>query len=194
MPGDIPGQIPIRLGFAEKILNEFGGTTIPASSNCNLGSDQSLIGAKITAIALQQLAEGANEADGTYKKYTNGIDSSWCAYFVSWVLNQAGVPFTGGWPEKWQLPAVSGVQAYFEKVGTFHKADSGYIPQPGDVAIYNKGPGYQPESHVRIVISSDTTKGTYNGVGGNESNKIGQAIYSYTNDSALTGFGTPIIQ
>lgn len=143
--------------------------------------------AKIIAVAQAEQATGCDEASGCYHKYTMGRDEAWCADFVSWVLKEAGVPFTGG-NEGWNIPSVQSVQAYFEKIGTWHARGSGYTPQPGDVVVYNEGQDPYPQ-HVNIVIEVNGKGMTT--IGGNEGNKVSKNTHNSFEASYITGFGTP---
>ncbi len=140
------------------------------------------LGERIVQIARRELDAGANEADGSYLKYTDNNHLAWCAYFVSWVLREAGRPFEEG-----PIPAVASMLAYARDNGFFHEpTEQGFEPRPGDIAIYKEGVGPYP-SHVNIVVSYDASTETYVSIGGNESNTIKEATQSM-NSPALTGF------
>lgn len=201
IPADIPKNKPIRLGFAQNIINQpwaqvasditvTNDTAIESSSDtptCNPGSISTGSSiSEIIASATQEFAGGANEANGQYLKYTDGAKEPWCADFVSWILKQSGVPFTGGVSGGWRLPSAAGVKDYFVKNNVYHPARQGYVPQPGDIAVHSPG----NINHVNIVIAVDGQKITT--IGGNESNKIGkQTVGSYDNND-FDGFGTPV--
>jgi hypothetical protein len=164
-------------------LTKAGGTAPSVNAGgAESGCDSSATGGTIVEIAQRELQSGANETDGSYLKYTGGAHAAWCAYFVSWVLNEAGKPFEGG-----TIAAVTGVLAYAQNKGYYHpKGESGFTPQPGDIAIYNEGLSPYP-SHVNIVISYDAGTGKYTSIGGNEGNTIKQAMWD-ASLPALTGF------
>jgi len=195
IPGDIPGQIPIRRASAEKIFNTYSGTV--TTVNTNAGSDQNCGSAisqgstaSVVLVATQELASQGDTTGGD--KYILGSDKSipWCAAFVSYVLKQAGVPFTGGAGENgYYIPSVASVRSYFEaSPNTYHPARSGYVPQPGDIVIFQEG--IKPwESHVNIVIAVEGFKMTT--IGGNEYNKVNQMSFPNYDESFITGFGTP---
>jgi hypothetical protein len=190
IPAEIDFQLPIRIGFAQKILQEFGGTT-PVAGSVSVDSDclsSSLGGGNITQIAEREFLAGANEQNGGYKKYSDGADEPWCADFVSWVLKEAGTPFTGGVSGGWRIPGVDSVQAYFQQNNAYNAARTGYVPKPGDIVIFNEGVGPYP-SHVNIVISVEGKKITT--IGGNESNQIKKAVQEDYDGPGITGFGTP---
>jgi len=185
----------VRKANAKKIFDEFSGTTAPSASTSSGSSSTSSCGATVQSgsttsvveVARTELASGPNVGG---QKYILGSEKiPWCAAFVSYVLKQAGAPFTGGAGENgYYIPAVASVRSYFENAGTFHPARSGYVPQPGDIAIYKEGK--KPfESHVNIVVSVDGLKFTT--IGGNESNSIKEKTQENYNADYITGYGTP---
>jgi len=193
-PSDIPGQTPIRRASAEKIFNKYSGTVTTVTANA--GSDQNCGSAisqgstaSVVLAATQELASQGDTKGGD--KYELGDKSiPWCAAFVSYVLKQAGVPFTGGVGENgYYIPSVNSVRSYFEaSPSTYHPARSGYVPQPGDIVIFQEGI-YPWESHVNIVIAVEGFKMTT--IGGNEYNKVNQMSFPNYDESFITGFGTP---
>ncbi len=202
IPANIPKNKPIRLGFAQNIANQpwaqVGATTTTTTDDTLIGSSSDIptcnpgtisTGGSVSAIianATQEFASGANEANGQYLKYTDGAKEAWCADFVSWILKQSGVPFTGGASGGWRLPSAASVKDYFVKNNTYHPARQGYVPQPGDIAVHSPG----NINHVNIVIAIDGQKITT--IGGNESNKIGKRTVESYDDNDFDGFGTPI--
>ena len=202
VPGDIPGQRPVRLGMAQNILNQpwakAGGTGVTTGGTgtdvtqstpvCSTGSTAQGTGSSaVVAIAQQELATGANEANGGYKKYTDGNTEPWCGDFASWVLKQANIPFTGGSSGGWRIAGVGAVQAWFQNKGTFKPKGSDYIPKPGDIVIYNEGKNPYP-SHVNIVIAVDGEKITT--IGGNESNQIKKHDHASYKADYISGIGS----
>lgn len=168
-----------KVGGAAPTVNGATFNNESPSGSCN---DSQVYGGTIVEIAQRELAGGAREIDGTYLKYTGGVEADWCAYFVSWVLREAGNPLD---PDP--MPAVASILAYAKNNGTFHpKGEIGFTPQPGDIAIYKEGVGLYP-SHVNIVISYEPAANKYTSIGGNESDKIMQANLS-AEGSSLTGF------
>lgn len=118
-------------------------------------------------------------------KYSEGTDEAWCANFISWVYNEAGTPLENPNSGSWRIPGTFTLQEYYESNGRFHPADSGYTPQPGDVAIYQGSPIFG--DHANIVLSSNN--GAVTTVGGNEEGRI--RIYENTeqNYEGLIGYG-----
>lgn len=164
-----------RAGGAAPTVN---GGSISSSGGCA----SSALGGSLVEIAQRELEAGANESDGSYLKYTGGQHDAWCAYFVSWVFEQSGSPLEGG-----PYPAVVGMMAFAQENGYYHpKGEAGFVPQPGDVVIYNEDVSPYP-SHVNFVISYDAISNSITTIGGNESNTIKQATWD-ADMSAITGF------
>ncbi len=164
--------------WIEKVGGEAPGINTVSSSGCIAGGTAS----KVIQIAEGELALGAKEENESYLKYTNGVRAEWCAFFVSWVFETAGAGFEGG-----TISTASGIMAYGDERGWFHpKGEAGFVPQPGDIAVYKEGLMPFP-SHVNIVVSYESNTNTYTSIGGNESNTIKKASYS-AELPALTGF------
>jgi CHAP domain len=82
----------------------------------------------------------------------------WCADFAAWAWQEAGVQFTYGYgPGEINGGAVS----FYEwgvANGEWHPATSGYLPAPGDVAVYGLSLGADP-SAVHVAIVTDDAAG-----------------------------------
>ena len=179
-----------RAARARGYFEEFAGkTNINLAGPCG-SSVASGSAAKIVAIAEQEYAGGASEANDGYLKYTGNRRQDWCAWFVSWVLNEAGVPFTEGSPEKWSIPWVPNVYSYFLNKNTFHPARSGYVPKPGDIVIWDYGQKGQINllDHVSIVTAVDGKQLTT--IGGNEADKILKSTFASYDNTDIFGYGT----
>ncbi|MCC7543589.1 CHAP domain-containing protein [bacterium] len=157
-----------------------GGANSNGCEQTGGGSTTVPNGDKILEIALAEV--GHREWDERVLEYTTGRRENWCADFVSWVLKQAGTPFTGGGAGGWQIPAVSNVMEYLRTKGEFHPKDDGYIPQPGDIFIFKSG----GRSHTGFVTKYEN--GRFYTVEGNASNQVKTSSYDM-NYSGLTGFG-----
>jgi uncharacterized protein YraI len=103
----------------------------------------------------------------------------WCAVFVSWCANQAGIP-TSVIPKE---PAVSNMRAFFEGNGRF-RTPNNYTPRAGDVVFVTSG-------HVGIVVrvsGNNITTIEGNTHDGNNTNKRG--VFQRTRSiSSMVGFG-----
>lgn len=113
-------------------------------------------------------------------------EEAWCAKLQSaalvacWMPGDA-LPF---------CPRVSVAELYRDAVEaeTWHAAGSGYVPQPGDLAILARAggdPTLGGTGHVRMSIFVNGN--TYRGVGGNEANTVVGAWHSLT-DPDLRGW------
>lgn len=193
-PANINGQIPIRRASAEKIFLYYSGAVVISTTNTGSGQNcgSAIVQGTIASVVLAAQQELASYTGTGGDKYILAGDKSiaWSAAFVSYVLKQAGVPFTGGDGQNgYYIPSVASVRSYFEaSPNTYHPARAGYVPQPGDIVIYQED--LDPyKNHVNIVISVDGEKMTI--IGGNENNKVSQSVISNYNDLYITGFGTP---
>ena len=150
----------------------------------------------LIAVAASQLGytEGTDKNDlsgngkgsGDCTEYGNWLGKNrlpWCASFVSWCFEEAGIPTS-------IMPRSAGCSvlrnSVYNKKATWHSVDSGYKPQAGDLVMYEKlvqmddGRYYYvyagrdkngvPDntSHVGIVVTDfDTSRQTYDVIDGN---------------------------
>ena len=113
-----------------------------------------------------------------YGHAVSGANYPWCAVFISWCADQAGIP-TNIIP---RTASVSNLQTFFINQGLYK--NKGYNPNPGDIMIQKSNGA----SHTGIVIESNGA--TFSTIEGNTSNKVAKRSYSL-NDNRLSGFGTP---
>lgn len=131
------------------------------------------------------LAKTEFEAQNKGTKYSEGTEEAWCADFVSWVMREAGAPLKNGNTGGWRIPGTFTLQEYYESIGKFQKAGSGYQPKPGDVVMYNGSPIFG--DHTNIVVQNND--GALVTVGGNEDGRI--RVYNNTKKDydGLLGYG-----
>ncbi len=125
---------------------------VPLSNISSPECKQNSLGARVACVAEQQWLAWQTEPKlqpVLMSDYTAGnSNEEWCADFVSYVYLQAGSPFTtgergiGGWDE------YNANNIIDTGMFTYHSANSGYQPKPGDVAYFNYLGG-----HVEIVVS-----------------------------------------
>ncbi len=120
---------------------------------------------KIVAIAESQLGYRTDPPNTYCNKYSaywvsgtndcgnSNLDEQWCADFASWVWQEAGADvdyqFING-------DLNSSSASFYEwgvARGTWHPVGSGYVPLPGDVAVYGLNVPALVAQHVAIVIS-----------------------------------------
>ena len=141
---------------------------------------------KIIDIAKSEIGTSENPLGSSNVKYNtwyyghavSGANYPWCAVFISWCANQAGIS-TNIIPK---TASVSNLQSFFINQGLYK--NKGYTPNPGDIMIQKSNGA----SHTGIVIESNGA--TFSTIEGNTSNKVAKRSYSL-NDNRLSGFGTP---
>jgi len=119
---------------------------------------------RIVAIAESQVGYQA-DPPGTYcNKYSaywssgsdtcgNGdLSEEWCADFAAWVWQQAGVAVNYQYINGDLNSSAASFYEWGVRYGTWHPLGSGYVPQPGDVAVYGLDPSQLLASHVAVVV------------------------------------------
>lgn len=199
-----------QYGNGSFISSTGSSSSCPSSStpiNCTLSNTSSTannisqIRQKVVCIAQAELALWKSQpnypaptamtdpnftyAQSGYLKYSQNQKQEWCADFVSWVYNQANDPLAPA--PNWRIPAVSGLQSAAQNSSNFtwHPINSGYTPQPGDIAIHGA-------NHANIFISSTNGVNTY--IGGDQGPfpAPGGTIVSIDNQTNdITGYISP---
>lgn len=125
-------------------LYGFGSTTSPIVGCA--GVKKFLEVAKHEAdIAYKESYDNMTKYGAWYKN--NGV--AWCAIFVSWCANQAGI-LNGIVPRySWCENAVN----WYCERGRYRRRTSGYTPLPGDIIFYNDGNSYYHTGIVEYVSS-----------------------------------------
>lgn len=134
-------------------------------------------------VGVAQTQVGYYEGSNGYTKYGDwyGLpNSDWCAMFVSWCANQAGVD-TNTFPS---FALCSAGCDWFMSQGRFHYSGS-YTPQAGDLIFYAS---YGNIYHVGLVTGSDG----YNvySIEGNYNEAVCNVSYSLSYGDIL-GYATP---
>ena len=159
------------------------------SASQTTGSAASGQAEKIVQVALAE--EGYTSPYGYYSKYgewyQNNIDGSynfkdayWCAMFVTWCANQAGVSRDVIKP----YAACSDGVSKFMSMGVWHSRSSGYVPKKGDVIFFTF-------SHTGLV--DYVSDGYVHTVEGNSSKAVRKRNYSLSYGS-IQGYGSPNYQ
>lgn len=139
-------------------------------------------GERIVQIALQ---EENNPSGAKYWRYVmgsqfvNGDVTPWCACFVSWCANEAGLIDSGIVPK---AAAVRAYHRYYAERGRFHYASEGYTPQPGDFIVFGA------DTHIGIVQYVEN--GRVVTIEGNTSDAVHSRSYAL-NSSYVTGYCNP---
>jgi len=118
-------------------------------------------------------------------KYSEGIEEAWCADFVSWVFNEAGVPLLNPNSGSWRIPGTYTLREYYESTGKLQLANSDYVPKVGDVMLYDNPSSFG--QHVNIVIKNDD--GVITTIGGNEPGGIRIVRHAEPDAAGFIGYG-----
>jgi hypothetical protein len=146
-------------GGAYTVLNEHGvRVEVPVVPHL------SPLRARIIAIAEGQLGYSTDPAGSYCNKYSaywqaghadcgnSNRDEEWCADFAAWAWRRAGAAVTYGY----STGEINGASASFYDWGRahhrWHPANSSYVPQPGDVAVYGLDKASDTAVHVAIVV------------------------------------------
>lgn len=78
-------------------------------------------------------------------------DEEWCADFAAWVWKMAGVGFTYELTPGDINSASASFYVWGVGHGTWHPVGSGYVPEPGDVAVYGLNTNTLFAAHVAVV-------------------------------------------
>lgn len=127
--------------------------------------------------------EHREQRPGTF--YSQGAEEPWCANFVSWVMREAGEPFSNPHSGSWRIPGVYTLQEYYESQGRFEPIGNGYRPKTGDTVLYDNE--FRIGQHTNFVVAVDGDTATT--VGGNELGKIRVHDLDWLSDGAVVGFG-----
>lgn len=127
---------------------------------------------------------GKNEADGSYKKFSQGREEAWCADFVSYIWEKAngGVCPWGYNGDKNYKAGVIQIKDWAEKNGNYVKQNDGKGISPGDLITFGSDGG----DHIGMVKSVDPD-GTVHTVEGNTSDKVAERTYK-PGDPKVYGF------
>jgi hypothetical protein len=160
--------VAIALGGALYAARDRGGTLLQLGRGATVRvpnlSSLSPLRAKIVSLAESQIGYSSNPA-GTYcNKYSafwysgahdcgNGnLDEQWCADFAAWVWRQAGAAVTYEYKNGDLNSSAASFYEWGAANGTWHAEGSGYVPVPGDVAVYGLDVADLVAVHVAIVI------------------------------------------
>ena len=146
-------------------------------------------------IYIAETQVGYTYNNGTaYGAWYGNTKGDWCAMFISWCANKAGIPTT-------IIPKTAGAGTFRNQAGTYHFKDS-YTPKRGDIVLFNPINGsyywpskdssgkYAPSSHVAIVRSYDSSTKKISVVHGNWENQVKKSTFSVSS-TAIQAFVTP---
>lgn len=139
---------------------------------------------RFLSIAMNEI--GYREKTNGYTKFGDWFNLQyelldWCAMYVVWSANQAGIPTT-------IIPRqalVLNVMTYYIEINRFYYKEN-YEPKRGDLIIFMSSGA----SHIGIVTSYNKTTKTVYTVEGNTSNRVAERSYAW-NYRTITGYGSP---
>lgn len=137
----------VRYGFGPEGTVEGSAaeaqTPLAQGASCEGSAVSGTSGSAIARIARSQLGEGEHPPGSNCTKY--GPCEVWCALFVAWVWQHAGIKMAGGTAPY----AYSGSFYGWVKEHGGRVLPSGATPSPGDAVLYGWGP--EASEHVGIV-------------------------------------------
>lgn len=170
------GDFATTLGSA---MTPAAGTQQASSVGAAAPAGDAGTGRRIAAIATRELGvseqpPGSNDAPriAEYRTATAGSGvGPWCAYFTSWVAQQAGVPVG---PSGQGIGYVPTVKQWAESQGRYVPAGSG-APQVGDLVVFDRG-GDGVLDHIGVVTGV-RPDGGIDTVEGNSSDRVSARSY-----------------
>jgi CHAP domain len=132
LPGD-HGPLTLSERIVETAESQLGYSTDPSNTYCN----------KFSAFF----------DSGTDDCNNSNLDEEWCADFAAWVWLKSGALVTYQYINGDINSSAASFYEWGVAHGTWHPVGSGYVPQPGDVAVYGLDIPELVASHVAIVVS-----------------------------------------
>ncbi|MGV9859211.1 CHAP domain-containing protein [Gordonia sp. NPDC003425] len=136
--------------------------------------------ARIVAIVHAQYDENA---PGT--TYSDGVEESWCADFVSTTMRKAGVPFDNPNSGSWRIPGVATLTDYLHASGRWRPPTR--TPEPGDIVLYDKPSHFRQHTNIVVARHGDTVTT----VGGAEAQGVTLAHFDVRTVRGIQGYGVP---
>ena len=144
-----------------------------------------MVDAALSQVGYQEKNRDGSPGRGNITKFGAwyGMDGQpWCAMFVSWAADQAGI-LNDVVPK--HASTARGVAAY-QEVGLYAPGNSGYQPSEGDAIYFQSANGRI--KHVGIVVAFDPSTQRVYTVEGNTDNAVRLRHYGL-NDRYIHGFG-----
>lgn len=167
-------------------------------------------GVDAVRIAASQIGYNAGtNKDNIYAKDLGGTNNAdWCAYFVTWCAKKSGLA-SSNYPSSSDFGRVTRIFKWFKDRGRWHRkngtswtyngltddsnVDSSYIPQAGDLVLFETGSYSDGPDHIGMVESASNGTLTYihgNTSGGSGTSTVKRATCSLTN-SIIWGYCSP---
>jgi len=119
-------------------------------------------------------------------------DEEWCADFAAWAWRMAGVPVVYQYINGDLNSSSASFYEWGVRHHTWHPVGSGYVPQPGDVAVYGLNVSALVAQHVAVVVSDTTGSSGPNAVNGDGDHTGFSRVEYQTNetDADIAGSGS----
>jgi hypothetical protein len=139
-------------------------------------------GAQIVAMAQAEVGQaeqppGSNDSPriSEYRSATAGAPGPgpWCAYFVSWLAKNAGVPIGDSGQG---FGRVDDVYAWAQSSGKANPVGSGQPPRPGDLIVWDEHMG---------IVESVGADGRIQTIEGNSSDQVSRRTYGADGGGAI---------
>lgn len=137
-------------------------------------SNAAVSGAGGNPIQIAAAQIGKNEADGSYKEFSQGRAEAWCADFASWVWEKANggtCPWGYNGGRNYKAGVVQ-IKDWAVQNGCYAQQKTGDGIKPGDCIIF----GSSGSQHIGIVEKIDPD-GTIHTIEGNTSDKVARRSY-----------------
>lgn len=170
------GDFATRLGsaMAPATGTQQASAIAPTALAGNPGTGQRIAAIATAELGVSEQPPGSNDAPriAQYRTATSGSGvGPWCAYFTSWVAQQAGVPVG---PNGQGIGYVPTVRQWAESQGRYIPAGGG-APQVGDLVVFDRrGDGVLDHIGVVTGVRPD---GGIDTVEGNSSDKVNARSY-----------------
>jgi hypothetical protein len=124
--------------------------------------------ARIVSIAEGQVGYATDPSNTYCNKYSaywvsgnndcgnSNLDEEWCADFAAWVWMKAGAEVNYQYINGDLNSSAASFYEWGVQNGTWHPVGGGYMPQPGDVAVYGLDVPDLVADHVAVVTSYTT--------------------------------------
>src|SRR6185312_11691948 len=135
------------------------GGSSPANAICAIAADE---------VGVAEQPPGSNDGPriAQYRAATAGSGPGpWCAYFVSWVARQAGVPLGD---QGQGFGSVDALYSWAQQTGRAYTPGPGRTPQPGDLIVFHE--------HIGLVESVDAN-GAIHTIEGNSGDQVARRIH-----------------
>ena len=128
---------------------------------------------RILTLLKQEYTKSPMSYDKTVLTYTEGFKESWCADFITWIMNEADSTIINPDTDYWRVPGVLTLQQYYKNNEAYVLANSGYSPQLGDVVFYigSQTPDNSSGEHAALVLGITPDQKLIT-IGGNEADGI----------------------